>query len=346
LWSLVLLRDRDWQALIAVALAGAVGLALAAPYLAGLAANRADDVVPLAVGVRAFVYADLLAALLADMGVTNLRAMLRLLLLPLNYLHEFGLFALGAYLFWRKRRPLTRSDVASLLTLTALAAFLVGTFLRSAISNNDLGWRVMLFAQMPLLLWTAHVLQPFWRAGPLAQFARRLPTTVGVLLAIGLGGLAYDLAMLRFGYAFQVRLPGGDLREPRVDLDLRRAYIWLNRNVPRDAVLQHNPDAERAFGFALYGRNPVGVSDRHSPFLLGASKAAVSRRLGALIPVFRDALSAEAVAETAERHGVRFLLVTAVDPVWQKRPAWLDSPAVFAAPHVRVIDVKQLVQSN
>jgi hypothetical protein len=344
LWALYLLhRERSIASLGLLAASGVIAILVAAPYLHGLLVNRAGDIAPVTLAVRPFVYADLAAATLAEAGLPGSRTLLRLVLLPLNYLHEFGLFALGGILFWSRRRRIAPvNDTMRLLIASTLAAFLVGSFLRSTISNNDLGWRVMLFAQMSLLLWTAHVLAPLWRRVGIATFARRLPPAASLLLAIGLGGLAYDIAMLRFGYAFDIRLPGGDLREPRVDLDVRRTYDWLNRNVPRDVVLQHNPDAERAFGFALYGRNPVGVSDRHSPFLLGAAKAAVEQRLAAMLPIFRDAMPSAAVAATAHRHGIRLLLVTAVDPVWQKKPEWLTGPALFETATVRVIDVAHL----
>jgi hypothetical protein len=277
------------------------------------------------------------------------RTVANLLALPLSYLLEFGVLAIGGLILAvRLRRSgfdrscLSAEPVILLLGLTTLSALLVGSVMKSAIGNNDLGWRVTMFAQIALLIATAHVLAPLWqRYGTRA--ALRLPVVVGGLAAIGVCGVVYDLVMLRAFHATKMVVPGGNITAPHVELELRRAYEWLNAHVSRQTVTQHNPDASRVFASALYGRQRVGVSDLHTAYLLGAARHAVRGRLEQLMPIFKEALPAADVAARARYHGIDVLVISAIDPVWAARPAWLTtSPPLYASPQVRIIAMSTL----
>ena len=84
-----------------------------------------------------------------------------LLLLPLNYFLELGLFFVVGWWRWKtwraKRFTLERQELAAGAMIGV--SVLICTFLRSSlIGNNDLGWRGFLIAQFALLLWTADLL--------------------------------------------------------------------------------------------------------------------------------------------------------------------------------------------
>jgi hypothetical protein len=351
-WGLVLLKERNLQAVGHLSVAGLTSLLVAAPYLAGLVQNNPGDVAPVSIAIRSFFYVEVFAASLDLDGTSVWHNLLRLVALPLNYGHELGIFAIGGLLYWRRHGSLGRvwhgrNEVARMLLITTGTSFTIGTFLASSISNNDLGWRVMLFAQLATLIWTTHLVWPFWHRARAtlsrATLFGRMPVSLAGLLVLGLASVAYDVVMLRSAYAFGIKMNGGDLRDPATDHDVRRAFSWINENVSRHLVLQHNPDAKRVFGYALYGHHRVGVADLNSGFLLGAEKSAVEQRLTDLIPVFRNHLSADQVGAVARQHGVQILLVTAADPIWHTRPAWLDkTPALFATDRVRVLAVDRL----
>src|SRR5262249_17840915 len=155
-----------------------------------------------------------------------------------------------------------RGEVARLLTISALAGLVVASFLKSTIINNDLAWRGILFTQVSALLWTAAALNRYlddrrlsmWRGVEL-----RHAMVAGIML-IGYAGVAYDLVALR---AFRTTGLNGEARgSPQVDREIRTAYGWLGANGAHQLVLQHNPDAARAFGYGLYGKSLVAVSDR------------------------------------------------------------------------------------
>ncbi|HZS12256.1 MAG TPA: hypothetical protein VFA38_08400, partial [Nitrospirales bacterium] len=134
------------------------GVALVAVFPFAMDLRHADMLqhAPIALGIRMFrPIDDGLHALGA--GWRRIMAF-NALALPLNYLIELGVFAVGGWLFWRRRRFMPEGRAQqSLLLLTAIS-LLVGTFLQSTVKSNDLGWRSLMFAQFALLLWTAAAL--------------------------------------------------------------------------------------------------------------------------------------------------------------------------------------------
>jgi hypothetical protein len=268
----------------------------------------------------------------------------RFVLLPLNYAAEFGIFLLGTVTFWmgRGRESIAGNEVARMLTVAAVTSLGLATFMRSAILANDLGWRVILFAQLAALLWTAHAIAtaklPLLRGSPGGSVAR--PTLAGWLLILGYLGIAYDMVALRAirGEIFKAV-------QPQVTRELRTTYAWLNDHLPAGAVLQHNPLPDRVYDFGLYSRHRVGVADREAE-LFGAAREAVFARLRQLRPVFEGALPAAAVRAAAGANGIDYLVVSAQDPVWHQSGAWPWSTSpIHAGDHVRVIAVADLPPS-
>jgi hypothetical protein len=349
LWGIVLLRERRWPTLAIIAAAGVTSLVMAAPHMVDLLAGRESTKAALALGVRRFSLVQIFMIELAARGIAppGLDSALRLITLPVNYFFEFGLIGLGALAFWaRKTRAAAhRTEEGLLLTLTAAGALVIGTFVKSNIGNNDLGWRVLLFTQVAMLLWTAHLLEPVY-----ARLKGRWPTLADIPPAlrmasiVGLIGISYDLANLRLQVPLNLPLPSGDIRNARVDLDTRRAFEWLTANGERHWIVQHNPNVYSALGHALYGRNRVAVADRHNGPLLGADPDVVERRLDDVLPLFKADSDGQSVKAVAHKHRIDVLLVASTDPVWKAAPRWLrDSPALFTSAHVRFYRTDQVI---
>ena len=150
LWVGMLAVERRWSAVLATAGAGLLSVVIASPYLVELVRYRAYGSAPLSLTVRAFPFSDVF------FSDGTARYLGRLAALPANYLIEFGVFLIGSYLYWRRRRSERDigNETSRLLTLSALAGLVLATFFKSTIVNNDLGWRVILFAQLAALLWT------------------------------------------------------------------------------------------------------------------------------------------------------------------------------------------------
>lgn len=343
-----LVANRRFDLALPIVAAGLVSAVVAAPHLLDLMAIRSGEGAPLALSVRRFPLLDQLV----DAG--PLRQLVDLVSLPLNYAIEFGVLALGTLAFWRRRSAGSAhvNAAAQLLTLSAVVALVIGSFVKSAIANNDLGWRVLLFAQVAATVWTAAVLEPFWLRFRRHGFSWRLPALLPprILLAtfaVGFAGVVYDLGALRLHQPLTKSGIADVQADPAVAHDLRGAYGWLNANADHRTVTQHNPSAPRSFAYGLYGRMPVAISDRHNAVLFGASHDAALARLADLVPVFDTAMTAPEAGERFIRNKVALAVVTSADPVWQAQHSWVwQVQPAFANGHVRVIRVETLMDAG
>jgi hypothetical protein len=341
LWLAVLTWDRRWRSLAIVLAAGLLAVVLATPHLHDLIADRQDQRFPIAVTIRPFNMFDLLVK------ARWMKAIGRTVLLPLNYGLEFGVMALGAILFlvraqagalWRKA-----SGVARLLILAAVAGLLMGTFLKSTIINNDLGWRVMLFPQVTFLIWTCLALSD-QIARPAGRPRHRTIAMAWVfLILLGYITTLYGLFGLRFYGVLttpcSIRCSAAD---PAIHRQLRDAYGWLGRHTAPSVVVQQRPGPYRTFDFGLYGRNRVGVADNQAT-IFGVSKSAVKTRIAALSPIFTTPMPAAEAGARARSQGVDILIAKATDPAWAARTSWVwAAPPIYVAPMVRVVTVRDL----
>ncbi|WP_156840163.1 hypothetical protein [Novosphingobium aquimarinum] len=285
--------------------AGAVALLLSLPQFYDLLGGRAVDQAPLGLGVRepARSYPVLLSAL--PMPVV---ALLALALAPLVWGIEFGVFALGAWLFHRSPGFDRESRLARLLLSGAIGALVLNFFVHSTIINNDFGWRVAWFAQMPAMIWTICAVQKL----PAGRALRRTLTVAAVL---GLMVPLYDLAAARFIRPPFFRTAHPEINpDPEVDLAMRQAYDWANATLPADAVLQHNPAVGmRAYDFGLYSNHRIVVADRQAN-LFGGSRDDVARRVNRI----GEAFAGERPIADVARAGATHLVVTRHDPIWTR----------------------------
>jgi len=287
----------------ALPLSGLTALLVSVPQILDIRVGRAPSGPPLAFFVRPVGPVRALPHGLAQW-------IAHLAVLPGGYLIEFGVFALGAVAFlMRGRLAQSRATpIGRLLLVSAPVALLLVTFVRSSIMYNDFGWRAVWLAQLPALLWTASVLS-----------ARREPLTRSpawsAALALGLATMVWDMAGLR------LRCPefsaGFVNAHPAVDYDSRGAYQWIDRTVPADVLIQHDPAAgPRALDFGLYSDRPVAVADGDAR-LFGAPEPAVRSRVAILAPIFQRPMPAGELRQRAAEAGVGGLLLTSVDPLWR-----------------------------
>lgn len=235
---------------------------------------------------------------------------LRIVGLPLGYMLDFGLFAIGSYLYWKERKGAIRwTQMDGLLILSALVGLFITSFVRSTILNNDLGWRAAWLAQLPAMVWTAAVLHMYDRVRSVSP----------VLLALLLCGMLVNIwdAVGARVIRFRPGQPYGYINKARLqDYQERKAYTWLNRTVGSGAIVQHNPALHRRrFNFGLYGHMRPLVADAEAN-LFGAAPDDISRRMQALKPIFDGDLTPPQTGATARRLGIEYLLFTSRDPVW------------------------------
>lgn len=337
-WLMLLAVERRWRAVALLVSAGALSLILAAPHLHDMVANRAYDGPTIGPTIRAFDRWDRWAPSEA------IRYAGRLLLLPLNYALELGVFLVGSLLFWRHHRSsrVHQEEVARVLVLSALASFIFASFVRATVIYNDIGWRAPLFLQLAALLWTTAEVVRISASGGVRAYPAGSAALVGLFL-LGCASSIYGLVAMRAYIAMSV-VDWAEYvnRSPRIDRELRSAYASLNRRLPPDAVLQHNPLPRRVFDFGLYSRHDVAVADRDAS-LYGASKAVVEQRVRDLGAIFAGSLRPAEVRRCAEGYGIDALIVTADDRVWRDRTSWLwRAPTLHASERVRVVPIAAL----
>jgi hypothetical protein len=293
-------RDGMW----ALPLAAIAALMLSLPQVADIRAGRTSA-------------GPLLAFYMRPVGPNRVlphgvwQWIVHLAVTPGGYLIEFGIFALGAIAFVTRGRVAESrgTPIGRLLLVSAPVALLLVTFVRSAILYNDFGWRSIWFAELPALLWTASFL------GSRPGLLRKSPLW-STALGLGLAAVVWDITGLRlirphlfFNYVNA---------EPRLDYDVRGAYYWADRNLPRDMLVQHNPvQAYRALDFGLYSDRPVAVADTEAR-LFGANQNAVARRIADLQPIFEHSMPASEFRRRASAGGTGAVLLTSADPLWRE----------------------------
>lgn len=331
-WLALLGFERRWRAAARLVAAGLLSAVLAAPYLLHLGGSRVSSGPAILFAVRPFGPIEGLAA-------EPVLSLLRLLLLPVNYAFALGALAAGALLFWRivPRRAAHAREAGRLLTLCAAVSLLIGGFLRSAILYNDLGWRVVLLAQVSAVVWAAAALARI-SAGP----RLRLPASIAALLILGYATTLYGFVQMR-AYPASGRADFAFLNSrPEIDRDVRAAYAWAGTHLPADLVLQASPLAPRVFDFGLYGAQPVAVADAKAQ-LFGAPPDLVAARIAAIAPIFRAGLTGAEARRAAVAAGIGALVVTAQDEAWARPESWIwRAHPIYAGPHVRILRVEDL----
>lgn len=301
LWLLPDFLQRRFAGIIDLAIAGIIALILSIPQFMDLLGGRHPDGAVLGLWLRPTAY-------------LNLPVIAAIAAIPLAYVLEFGFFLFGAAAFSRANpaRQWLSEPLPRLLLISAIVAIILNAFVRSTIINNDFGWRVAWFAQIPLMVWTAVALQQGMGKWPLALLAR-------IALVLGICANIWSLAgwrvirppLLPTSWAY-VNV------HPDVDYETRKAYAWANAHLPANAIIQHNPAAtKRVFNFGLYSNNQVLVADREAT-LFGADRASVAERVRDLGDIYSGQLAFPVALTAARQMGIDYLLVTRADPFWRR----------------------------
>ncbi len=270
-------------------------------------------------------------------------AVLRLVLLPLNYFLELGFFLVAGLVYLRNLRKRGSPSLAELaLIVLAATSIFICTFLRSGvITNNDLGWRGFLPAQFALLLWAAEL---FARRGQTFQSEQvedaqpasrrnwwwlRSPLWAPLLL-LGLAGTAYDLVLFRVDglLADKGTLPlaySPDRQLGARTYHLRRAYDQLRRTLPRSGVVQNNPSWNYLdFFYGLYAHRQTLAYEPSCGAEFGGDPKICAREYPAIDALFEhpEGINASQVESLCRRLGIDAIILKDLDPAWNVPDSW------------------------
>lgn len=260
--------------------------------------------------------------------------LLQLPFLAADYFMELGLFFIIAIVMvtrFLKRRDFDRQHAAGLVM--AGTALLLCSFVRSAtISNNDLGWRGFMIVQFILLLWAAELLD-----APLAgmkQPPKWVPAAF-IALLIGAAGSIYQVTWLK---VYDLIADTGffgtedfDTNTGARNYSLRVLYGKLDRMIPRNALVQSQPDTFADYWGGLYSGRQTVTTGEDCTVAMGGSLASCKKAMPELSSLFSGELTdpAEARKIVAKYH-IRALVVMDDDDIWNSASGWTNKvkPAI------------------
>lgn len=310
-------------------ISGLIAGALAASWLLTLV-GYGGEAQPLALGIRGSKW---FAVISEDPRVLTAA---RAITFGPFYLVQFGIFALGSYVFWRRagRRGMA-GDGGWLLVVAAPVSLVLGAFVRSTTYNNDLGWRIVMFAEASMFVWTLSAIRAGWLGQP------RLAPLPGILLALGYCTVAFGAVQSRVFYLADTPTA----RQDRASLpDEIRGWTWLDGALPTGSIVQERPADLRSFSYGLYGRFRTAVSDRANGMLFGAPKTAVRARVDDIRPIYDDPQATLGqVLDIASRYSISALVINARDANFGDPRSWTaQARPDFQNAHTKIFLVRNL----
>jgi hypothetical protein len=238
-----------------------------------------------------------------------------LFLLIFDYPMEFGFFLVGAILYWFNRIKSKQIEDTDLLPFCLFStSIIICTFLRSAIHNNDLGWRGLIPAQIILLFWSASYI------GKNLSKPKSLILLI-VLALVGLGTTLYEFYLLRFSLLDKKR----EMLEckPERNYWVRKAYEQM-RNEFQVSIIQANPRHDRDPYFGLYSNHQTLCSDKEYGPLFGIEINQYNKYESAVQALFSGNYNYEETKALAMKWKIDALFVKDDDPIflnnWNIKP--------------------------
>jgi hypothetical protein len=321
LWTLTTFFAGWRNHTVLLLIAGFVTVMMALPYLISLT-SQAGGGAFLQVTVRDFRGARAfgLPTEFANPWQTYL---LRLTLLPLNYLFELGFFLAAGILYlsrlWHSRRFDPGQIAAIMMVFTSV---LICTFLKSGvITNNDLGWRGFLPAQFMLLIWAEELFRSWQeqRTGA-SRLYRILAPALPLVLMIGIVSTMYSAITLRVTEILNDQ--DGEHAIGKKNFAARTAYEQLRELLPVTAVVQQNPTLENPVYWGLYANRQTAVGGADCGSAFGGSGRGCEQIYSALAAIFESGAQADQVEPLCRRLKIDALVVTSGDPIWNVPDSW------------------------
>ena len=334
-WCLTLVYRKRFPQLIELATAGAVAVALGAPFLldlagAGTASKTGGSL--LKFGIRTFQPTHMVLQL-AKHATPRWIHIGDFLTLPLNFLFEMGVLFIVLWIqairWARSRRTWTDADLASAVML--IAAAFICTFVRSnVIENNDLGMRGMLIVQFLAVLWGAGILLDWRSRAASAALPKYAGVALTATLVVGLAGNLYELFMLR---SFTILTdngmnPGFNNINPGEEQGARTyaardVWEWLSAHTPDWIIEQHNPVASGDLAPGLYSNRQMVMLDGSAAIAFGGNPAESKPIQAELFTLFGPESRGINVDGLCQSLGIHYLVARAGDPVWRDPQSWV-----------------------
>ena len=270
-WGMILFIQKNYKHMIFMISSGLFSLFLASPLLLGmLSGGTGADGLPIVLDVRKFRPLLLLFESYPDV----FESLVHLVFLPVNYSLELGFFLVAGVMWVRQylRGELKGAEFAKAETVMLAVVFFVGSFLRSAIYTNDLGWRSWLLGQFVLLIWAVDVVDiknllsknNKFLPSSYSMFTRKI---LRVVLILGFSTSILNIILLRIWTplidAGIVGFPNGisdDRKLGERTYAARLTYEFIGSELPLEVVIQQRPSLSIDRPSGLYGLRQFAIS--------------------------------------------------------------------------------------
>jgi hypothetical protein len=318
-------------------IAGIIAALAAMPFLLGLLKGGSGaGVSPIAFEIRRFVPTLLPWDSLPRWG----QQVMSILLLPVNYFAELGLFMIVGLRWLRKNaRHEWRFNAFYLPEILLLSIVcLVASFIRSTLtSGNDLGWRSWLFGQFVLLVWAVDLINSFFPVGKLRLFSRAILHTEAapvirlliVLALIGILTTVLDVLDLRTepmlvdrgisGFPNDI---GPDTQAGKRNFAARQAYDFVRARIPAGVIIESNPSVRIDRAGGLYGDHQMAIAGRAA---YGVSRHDFWVLAERIKPIFiYRRLAWGGIDRICSQTHIGALVINDEDPIWKNLPNLLQ----------------------
>jgi len=315
-WSAL---ERRWFTVRDGLLAGAVASALAAPYLFAMSRIPGTTGPFVQLTVRSFWIPEQI--LRGFRWSWTAIAAANLALLPLNYFLEAALLVVVIWLVVRRGlRTGVRTDSARAEIVLVTVPLLIATFLRSGvIENNDLGWRAPLIAQVAAVATGTNILRALVERARRNTRLAHLRGFVLALLVLGVASSGWDLMVMRTypmlvdaGWAQEAFwLRGRDIGART--FAMRELYEDLQRRIPRNAVVQANPNVWNQVYLGAYAQRQTASFDFECGAVMGGDPTLCAKMQPALLQGFNDPRGPHDVEAMCGTGGIDVLILEKSD---------------------------------
>jgi len=294
--------------------------------------------------------------ILGQLGIHNawLLNLLKLPLLLIVYLLEFGFFALILVLNLRRDRqdPVPLSRQRRMAWMMFVVCLLTMSIAKSdATSQNDLGYRGMLVVQFVLLIWSAPLVHDaFFRRSTSAPVGSGAGWIKGILtctLVLGVAGTTYQLVALRVyapladaGKWARSETFLGDPGFGERTYWMREGFSRLNGLTSPYMSVQYNPVRDEVLIAHLYSTRQAIMGDAFCESGFGGDLQNCRKAFPRMASAFNSPSAACSLDldRFCDDFRVNVLVATDVDPVWWDKSSWVwTRPSLLSNPSMRAI---------
>jgi hypothetical protein len=343
--------ERNPRPVWSLALGGVGAAALLIPYLLELTRNSSNmqGSAVFGFGVREMIPPGFVLnfSMFRHLDIIHpeaARTIANLILLAPGYAFELGFYLVVLLIYvvpsWRGQKQLSSTE-RSLLVI-AVATVPVITFIRSWVLNtNDFGWRAAAILQFPLLLLASSLLVE-WGQARKKQAAqldfqpitpRWLRSICSITLALGLAGTFGQALVIRYFLTFTEMELRAHHASPDPSIFTHNPYIsavgyaHLDAAIPRDAVVQFNPNHPYLVGTVAdvmgIDHQTVIVSDRQGCGSELGGDPSGCPAMASLLDSLYNSSSAEQARAVCRQLGIQYLVARIYDPAWENKQSWV-----------------------